>query len=119
MAKEFTIYHNPKCSKSRKTLELLQAANIQLTVIEYLRTPPDVATLKSILSKLGISARDLIRSKEALFSELALDDASLDDETLLTAMVDNPILIERPIVVCEGQAVIGRPPENINSLLNK
>ncbi len=119
MAKEFTIYHNPKCSKSRKTLELLHAANIQPTVIEYLRNPPDVATLKSILSKLEISARDLIRSKEALFSELALDDASLDDDTLLAAMVDNPILIERPIVVCADQAIIGRPPENINSLLDK
>ena len=118
MTAEFTIYHNPKCSKSRKTLELLRAAEIEPTIVEYLRSPPDVATLKDILSKLGISARELMRQKESEFADLQLDDPTLDDEALIAVMVDNPILIERPIVVCGNQAVIGRPPENINSLLN-
>ena len=118
MTAEFTIYHNPKCSKSRKTLELLRTAEIEPNIVEYLRNPPDAATLKDILTKLRISARELMRQKESTFTDLHLDDPSLNEEDLIAAMVDNPILIERPIVVSDDQAVIGRPPENIYSLLN-
>ena len=118
MTAEFTIYHNPQCSKSRKTLELLRAAEIEPTIVEYLRSPPDAAELKDILAKLRISARELMRQKESEFTDLQLDDPTLDDEALIAAMVDNPILIERPIVVTEQRAAIGRPPEAVMELFN-
>lgn len=114
----FTIYHNNRCSKSRQTLELLNNAVNDITVVDYLNTPPSVEELKHLLSLLGFSdVRQLMRTKETLYKELALDDDSLSQEALLTAMTANPKLIERPIVVKGNQAVLGRPPENINKLL--
>lgn len=113
-----TIYHNPRCSKSRKTLELLHERGLEPVVIEYLQTPPDAATLGELLGLLGISPRDLMRKREAVYGELNLADDTLDDDALIAAMSANPILIERPIVVANGAAVLGRPPENINALFD-
>lgn len=110
-----TIYHNPRCSKSRTTLGLLEENNAEPTVVEYLNTPPSVDELKSILSMLGLSPRELMRAKEA--KEAGLDDPSLDDAALIDAMVANPIVIERPIVVSGGKAKIGRPPEGVLDIL--
>ena len=111
-----TIYHNPRCSKSRQTLELLQQHGIEPTIIKYLETPPSQAELSSLLNKLDISPRQLMRTKEAVYKELKLADES-DDEALLTSMVNNPKLIERPIVVKGEKAVLGRPPENALELI--
>jgi len=111
-----TIYHNPRCSKSRQTLELLNARGLSPTIIEYLETPPDTATLEAILKKLGLKPRQLMRAKEAPYVELNLSNPDLRDDDLTSAMVNNPILIERPIVVIGERAVIGRPPENIDRL---
>ncbi|TDJ63003.1 MAG: arsenate reductase (glutaredoxin) [Proteobacteria bacterium] len=108
-----TIYHNPRCSKSRKTLELLIARGVSATVVEYLETPPDAQTLKSILTMLEREPRDLMRTKEDVYRELDLSNVDLTAEELIDAMVNNPILIERPIVIAGGRAVVGRPPENI------
>lgn len=110
-----TIYHNPRCSKSRTTLGLLEENKAEPTVIEYLNTPPSAAELKKLLTMLGMSPRQLMRSKEA--KEAGLDDPSLDDEALINAMVAHPIVIERPIVVANGKAKIGRPPEGILEIL--
>lgn len=112
-----TIYHNPRCSKSRQTLQLLRDRNIEPTIIEYLKTPPDAATLRSLLAKLGLSARELMRRKEKLYKELGLDDPSLSEKQLITALSENPALIERPIVVNNGKAALGRPPENVLEIL--
>ena len=111
-----TIYHNPRCSKSRKTLDLLTARGLSPQVVEYLKNPPDAATLKLLLRHLGIEARQLLRDKEAIYTELNLANVDLEADDLIAAMIDNPILIERPIVVFEDRAVIGRPPENIDQL---
>ncbi|HEY8570040.1 arsenate reductase (glutaredoxin) [Microbulbifer sp.] len=113
----WTIYHNPRCSKSRQTLQLLQENQIEPEVVLYLETPPDAATLKSLLEKLGIGARDLLRKGEDAYKELNLGDASLEDDALIAAMVAHPKLIERPIVVRDETAVLGRPPENVLELL--
>ena len=113
-----TIYHNPKCSKSRKTLELLSSRGLAPTIIEYLKTPPDAITLKSILQKLKVEPRQAMRTQEAPYLELELANTELSAEELIEAMVKNPILIERPIVVTEDRAVIGRPPENIAKLFD-
>ena len=110
-----TIYHNPRCSKSRQTLELLQQHGIEPTIIKYLETPPSQAELSSLLNKLDISPRQLMRTKEAVYKELKKDES--DDEVLLTSMVNNPKLIERPIVVKGEKAVLGRPPENALELI--
>lgn len=112
-----TIYHNPRCSKSRQTLALLQDRNFEPEIIEYLKTPPDKATLKSILKKLGLSARQLIRTGESAYTENNLDDDSLDEDQLIEAMIANPILIERPIVLANDRAAIGRPPESVLDIL--
>ncbi|MGD8483962.1 MAG: arsenate reductase (glutaredoxin) [Thioalkalispiraceae bacterium] len=111
------IYHNPRCSKSRQTLQLLGEHDVEPEVIEYLKTPPDEKTLREILKQLGLKPRQLMRTKEALYTELGLADESLSDDELIQAMLDNPKLIERPIVVKDGKAVIGRPPENVLSIL--
>ena len=116
-SEEFTIYHNPRCSKSRQTLALLQDHDVQPNIVEYLVNPPDAATLQQLLSMLGLAPRQLMRTKESAYQEAELDDASLSDEALVAAMIDNPILIERPIVVKGNQAIIGRPPENVLELL--
>lgn len=110
-----TIYHNPRCSKSRQTLALLEERGIEPVVIPYLQTPPDAATLRALLGKLGIGARDLVRRKEAPYQELGLADAS--DDELIAAMVSHPVLIERPIVVTPKGAALGRPPENVLDVL--
>ena len=112
-----TIYHNPKCSKSRQTLELLSAKGITPTIIEYIKNPPTVEKLKEILSQLGIAPRDLMRKKEDTYKELDLGISSLSDKDLIDLMVEHPILIERPIVIANGKAVLGRPPEQVLDIL--
>jgi arsenate reductase len=112
-----TIYHNPKCSKSRKTLELLSSRGLTPTVVEYLVTPPDALTLKSILVKLNAEPREVMRTQEAPYLDLELANTELTVDELIEAMVNNPILIERPIVVAGERAVIGRPPENVIDLI--
>jgi len=112
-----TIYHNPRCSKSRQTLALLEERGIGPRVVEYLKTPPSAAELKTILKKLGLRPRDLMRKGEPLYAELELKYRELDDDALIALMVANPILIERPIVVSGGKAAIGRPPESVIRIL--
>lgn len=112
-----TIYHNPKCSKSRETLVLLQARGIEPRVIEYLKTPPSAKQLDTLLKKLDLQPRALIRSKEPAYREAGLDDPKLTRKQLIIAMVANPILIERPIVVNGARAALGRPPENVLEIL--
>jgi len=112
-----TIYHNPKCSKSRQTLELLQQNGITPAIIEYLKTPPTAETLKEILAQLGLAPRDLMRKKEAVYAENELDNPSLSDDDLIDFMIQNPILIERPIVLANGKAALGRPPEQVLDIL--
>ena len=113
-----SIYHNPRCSKSRETLALLEARQLSPDVIRYLETPPDVPTLKSLVSQLGFtSVRELMRTKEELYKTLGLDDPSLDEESLYRQLVENPSLLERPIVIKDGQARIGRPPEQVLEIL--
>ncbi|ODS00428.1 arsenate reductase [Methyloceanibacter superfactus] len=108
-----TIYHNPRCSKSRQTLALLEDKGIAPKVVKYLETPPSVAELKRILKKLGLKARDILRKGEAAYDELGLKDSGHTDDELLALMVKSPILIERPIVVSGDKAAIGRPPEAV------
>lgn len=111
-----TIYFNPKCSKCNMTLELLKEKGKTPEVVEYLQTAPSKEELKSILSLLGLSADQLLRKHENAYQEAGLSDASSEDE-ILDAMTSHPILIERPIVVHNGKAAIGRPPENILEIL--
>jgi len=111
------IYHNPRCSKSRQTLALLEDKGIDLEIIEYLKIPPDQQTLQDILKKLDKAPLDLMRKGESVFKDLKLDDKAEDTQALLAAMVENPILIERPIVLANGKAVIGRPPESVLDIL--
>ena len=112
-----TIYHNPRCSKSRQTLALLEENGVKPEVVLYLETPPNADTLRGLLSKLGITARQLLRTGEDPYKENNLSDASLSEDALIQAMVDHPKLIERPIVVKGAKAVIGRPPENVLELI--
>ena len=107
------IYHNPRCSKSRQTLQLLQEHGVEPEVVEYLKSPPDKDTLKKILHQLQLSPRDLMRHKESEYKESHLDDPSLSDDELIEAMLKHPKLIERPIVVTDKGAAIGRPPEKV------
>ena len=112
-----TIYHNPRCSKSRQTLALLETRGIKPRVVEYLKTPPDRATIVALLRKLGIPASALVRSKETEFAALGLDGANVSEEALINAMASHPKLIERPIVVVDRRARIGRPPEAVLEIL--
>ncbi len=112
-----TIYHNPRCSKSRATLALLEEQGVNTTVVEYLKTPPDAGELERILGLLKLEPRDLMRHKEAEYRELGLDDPALDRAALIRAMVEHPKLIERPIVVSGRKAAIGRPPERVLDIL--
>jgi len=112
-----TIYHNPRCSKSRQTLALIEAHGITPEQIRYLDSPPTVTELKSLLGKLGISARELLRSGEDEYRTLGLADTSLPEDVLLRAMAEHPRLIQRPVVVRGDRAVLGRPPENVEQLL--
>lgn len=111
------IYHNPRCSKSRQTLALLEDKGLQPEVIEYLNTPPSEDQLADILNMLDLNPRDLMRKNEAEYKELNLADENLADDDLRQAMIRHPRLIERPIVVANGKAAIGRPPENILDIL--
>jgi arsenate reductase len=111
------IYHNPRCTKSRETLKLLEEQGIKPEVIEYLKTPPNHAELQAILQKLNIKPRELMRTKEPEYKENGLDDKSLSDSELIEAMVRIPKLIERPIVLANDKAAIGRPPEAVLAIL--
>jgi len=108
-----TLFHNPRCSKSRQALELLRQREIEPDIVEYLKTPPSVEELDRILQLLAMEPRALMRKQEAVYKDLALADKSLDRHSLLQAMVEHPILIERPIAVTEKRAALGRPPENV------
>ncbi len=112
-----TIYHNPRCSKSRQTLALLEENNISPDVILYLDTPPSATDLQQLLSKLGISARELLRKGEDAYKDNNLKNPELSEQQLIDAMVAHPKLIERPIVVKGDKAVLGRPPENVLELV--
>lgn len=114
---DVTIYHNPRCSKSRQTLALLEENGVTPTIVKYLETPPSADELKLVLSQLDISARDLLRKKEAEYKEAGLDDASLSDDQVIAKMIEFPKLIERPIVIKGEQARIGRPPESVLEIL--
>jgi len=111
------IYHNNRCSKSRATLALLEERGCKIEVINYLDTPPSTAELAVLLKQLGMTARDLLRAGEDAYQSLGLGDPALDDAALIAAMVAHPKLIERPIVVANGKAVIGRPPEAVLAIL--
>lgn len=111
------IYHNPRCSKSRQTLQLIKDQGVEPEVIEYLKTPPDRATLERILDMLGMEPRDLMRKKEAEYKENNLADPALTRDQLIDAMIAHPKLIERPIVIKNGKAVLGRPPEQVMEIL--
>ena len=112
-----TIYHNPRCSKSRQTLELLRSRGLEPDIVEYLKTPPGKSELSGILALLGMGPRELMRKKEAEYKANGLDGGGLSDDQLLDAMIEYPVLIERPIVLANGKAAIGRPPENVLEIL--
>lgn len=116
MSQDITIYHNPRCSKSRQTLALLKDKGHTPKVIAYLETPPNPRELTTLLKALGIEARALLRKGENAYKQLKLADTTLDDKALIKAMSEHPKLIERPIVVRGSKAVLGRPPENIDAL---
>ncbi len=110
------IYHNPRCSKSRATLELLRTHGIEPEIIEYLKTPPPTKDLQALLAKLGLQARDIVRTGEAEFKEARVDLSAADDETILALISSHPKLLQRPIVETERAARIGRPPEQVLEL---
>ncbi|WAI81492.1 MULTISPECIES: arsenate reductase (glutaredoxin) [Achromobacter] len=114
-----TIYHNPKCGTSRNTLALIRNAGVEPQVIEYLQTPPDRATLVDLISRAGLSVRDAIRQKGTPYLELGLDDASLSDDALIDAMLENPILINRPFVVTAKGVRLCRPSELVLDILEE
>ena len=113
---DVTIYHNPRCTKSRQTLKLLEERGLEHTVVEYLKDPPTAETLRSIVKALEIEPQDLLRKKEQIFKEVCSDGNPTGDEAI-QLMVDHPKLIERPVVVVGGKAAVGRPPENVLPLL--
>ncbi len=117
MSDTVTIYHNPRCSKSRQALELLEDEGIIPTIVKYLETPPNAATLNSLLDMLGLEPRGLMRKGEAEYTDLNLANPELSREQLIKAMIEHPRLIERPIVVKDGSAIIGRPPEKVLDIL--
>lgn len=112
-----TIYYNPACSKSRQTLGLLEDRGIEPKIIKYLDTPPDKATLEKILEQLGLEPRDLMRKHEAEYKENNLDDTNLSNDELIDAMLKYPKLIERPIVLANNKATLGRPPKDVLKIL--
>ncbi|MBW8824579.1 MAG: arsenate reductase (glutaredoxin) [Xanthomonadales bacterium] len=115
---DLTLYHNDACSKCRATAALLAERGLQPVVVEYLQTPPDAGTLRDLLGKLAIPARDLLRKGEPEYGELGLDDPALPDEFAIAAMMEHPRLIERPILVRGDRAVICRPPERALELID-
>jgi arsenate reductase len=112
-----TIFHNPRCTKSRATLRLLEQRGLKPKIVDYLKTPPSAAELKAILKKLGLKPRELMRKGEPRYAELGLKQRALNDDQLIALMAANPILIERPIVVSGGKVAIGRPPEKVLEVL--
>ncbi|WP_312939659.1 arsenate reductase (glutaredoxin) [Stutzerimonas balearica] len=114
---DLILYHNPRCSKSRGALELLQARGMEPTIVRYLDTPPSEAELHALLAKLGLSARQLLRTGEEEYQSLGLADTTLTDAQIIAAMARHPRLIERPILIAGDKAVIGRPPERVLELL--
>lgn len=114
---EVVIYHNPRCSKSRQTMALLEERGITPTVVKYLETPPTATKLKALLFLLGMAPRELMRKNEAPYKELELAKVDLSEDQLVRAMVENPVLIERPIVEANGKAAVGRPPERVLEIL--
>ena len=114
---QVTIYHNPRCSKSREALALLRDKHIEPIVVEYLKVPPDAATLKRLLKALRLTPRELLRSKEKECAALGLDNPAVSDDAVIAAMVAHPILIERPIIVTGTKAVLGRPPQRVLDLI--
>lgn len=117
MSKKVRIFFNPKCSKCRLTMDILNDKGLDTTVVEYLKSPPSAAELTEVLNLLGIEPRDLMRKHEAPYKENNLDNTDLSREQLIQAMVEHPILIERPIVINGKKAVIGRPPEKVLDIL--
>ena len=117
MSDSITMLHNPRCSKSRQTRQLIEDKGLSPTVVEYLKTPPDAAELDRLLQMLQLEPQQLMRTGEKVYKELGLADAGLDRAGLIQAMVDNPILIERPIVIMGDRAIIGRPPEKVLELI--
>ena len=115
--KEFIIYHNPRCSKSRQALQLLRKAGIEPTIVEYLKTPLEKDALKNISQLLGLRPKDFVRKIEKDFKDNDLSKSLEEDDKIIDAMLLFPKIIERPIVVSEGEAVIGRPPENVQKLI--
>lgn len=113
----YTIYHNPRCSKSRETLALLEQAGVPLTIVRYLESPLDDLEVRNLLQKLGLPARELLRQKEEDYSALGLDDPALGEAELIAAIVNHPRLLERPVVTHGNRAVIARPPERVQELL--
>lgn len=114
---DITIYHNPRCSKSRKTLEILRENGVEPTIVEYLNTPPSSEQLTQILAMLGLEPRAIMRTGESEYRENGFADSSLTDEDLIRLMSEFPRVIERPIVTSGAKAVIGRPPENVLKLI--
>ena len=112
-----TIYHNPRCGTSRNTLEMMREAGVEPQVVEYLKHPPSRTRLKQLLKAAGVSVRDALRSKEAIHAELGLADPKLSDDKLLDAMVENPILIERPIVETDKGVRLCRPADLVREIL--
>ena len=112
-----TIYHNPRCSKSRQAFELLKQRGIDPEIVEYLNTPPDTETIKRLLTLLHVRPRDLMRKHEPEYKDAGLDDPGLSEEDLISALIQHPILLERPIVVSGAKAVVGRPPERVLEIL--
>ena len=111
------IYHNTRCSKSRATLAILEQNNVEFEIVNYLENPPSESELRSFLQDLGIGVRDLMRKGESVYKDLQLSNKSLTEDELIKAMLSHPILIERPIVRTNKGVVIGRPPENVQSIL--
>ena len=114
---EVTLYHNPRCSKSRQTLALLEEQGINPAIVEYLKTPIDAQTIAHLLEMLDMTPRQIMRTKETVYTDNNLGDEGLDKDTLIQAIVEHPILLERPIVVQQDRAAIGRPPENVLTIL--
>lgn len=111
------IFHNPRCSKSRQTLALIEEQGVPVEIVEYLKTPPSAQEIKELIAQMGVSARDIMRKGEAVYKELALGAEDKSEEQLVTAMHENPILIERPIVQTDKGVCIGRPPENVKQII--
>ena len=114
---DFNILHNPRCSKSRQTLELLQENGVEPTIVKYLEAPPSEQEIGNIVKLLGVSPRDILRKKEAEYKEAGLDNTELSDKEVISLMVQYPKVIERPIVYSNKAAAVGRPPENVLNII--